>query len=199
MAGEKDISERLRETIALWKERGFIACWNGSAAYDLASAEGYYSATQFTAALLSAADTKLSALDAENARQAAEIASLRASLGEATGAEPIGCPCPGACSATALQSRALAAEEERDRLRKALEPFARFAEVASTMVGSIVMWGKRRKRYELKAADFDLAREALGVAGVQRMGARRSVRSGWRRRRRADHRLDRPLRPRPDG
>jgi len=44
-------------------------------------------------------------------RLRAENASLRASLGEPTGAEPIGCPCPGACSATALQSRLV----ERDR------------------------------------------------------------------------------------
>ena len=34
-----------------------------------------------------------------------EVAALRASLGEPTGAEPTGCPCPGACSATALQSQ----------------------------------------------------------------------------------------------
>jgi len=35
----------------------------------------------------------------ENRRLRAEVASLRASLGEPTGAEPVGCPCPGACSA----------------------------------------------------------------------------------------------------
>lgn len=51
-----------------------------------------------------AASTALPKALTEIRRLTDEVASLRASQGEATGAEPIGCPCPGACSATALQS-----------------------------------------------------------------------------------------------
>lgn len=41
-------------------------------------------------------------------RLRAEVASLRATLGEHTDAEPIGCPTPGSCSAMALQERVAA-------------------------------------------------------------------------------------------
>ena len=54
---------------------------------------------------------------AENARLRHEVASLRASLGQATGAEPVGCPCPGACSAIALQDRLSAYKAALEQIR----------------------------------------------------------------------------------
>ena len=58
----------------------------------------------------------------ENARLRAEVSSLRASLGEPTGAEPVGCPCPGACSAVTagyfwvIERAAARARDEREEL-----------------------------------------------------------------------------------
>ncbi|MCC7183583.1 MAG: hypothetical protein IT509_08440 [Rhodocyclaceae bacterium] len=53
---------------------------------------------------------------AEQDRVAAEVASLRASLGAGpigAGAEPIGCPAPGACSAVSAYARGAADMRER--------------------------------------------------------------------------------------
>ena len=62
---------------------------------------------------------KLYAQASEIKRLQAEALSLRASLGEPTGAEPIGCPCPGACSSLALQ-----AEITRLRARPSVDEIA---------------------------------------------------------------------------
>jgi len=60
----------------------------------------------------------------EIARLRAENAALRASLGEPTGAEPIGCPCPGACSATALQARLAERDRQLAEAREARDALA---------------------------------------------------------------------------
>lgn len=48
------------------------------------------------------ARAEIDALRVEEERQRAEIAALRASLGERSGAEPVGCPLPGACACPTL-------------------------------------------------------------------------------------------------
>lgn len=56
--------------------------------------------------MVSAPDLADDLLDAraELARQRAEISSLRASLGEANGSEPVGCPAPGMCGCVASKA-----------------------------------------------------------------------------------------------
>lgn len=63
---------------------------------------------------------RITALEAENKRLVAEVASLRQSLvgSEFPGVEPVGCPTPGACSAGAICAENARLRDENAEIRR---------------------------------------------------------------------------------
>ncbi len=106
--------------------------------------------------------TVRSDLRAEVTRLSGEVAALRASLGEPTGAEPVGCPCPGACSATALQERVAGLESDGAKWRDAATSY--------------------RARLAKQEAGMGAMREALEAAAEEHFAASNARRGpAWER------------------